>query len=1560
MKKSTRIMSMILVVLTVIGLLPISLFAVGESDTGGSIQASEMPEAVKGKGGIGDKITYAKLISSGISASDIIFYSDFNDRTVGTADHVKASSDGKSGAYGNSTDTVLSVVNSDEVLKWTAVDGTDKALTYTNAATGQLYLDIINQNAASKDAALSKLEGDRGFVLSADFKRGDKLVGGNLFNVIERVSSSPNGSTLIRLESDGNLYVNSEMIGSLRTDIYTTVTVYVDPGKNAVGGKYWVYINGANVNEDGYDFPLGTRTGDKAGPFYLSAARIYQLSAGTSIGANALSVDNVQLYYVSDSFKADDYVGLDTAGDKFVTDGNAVYYYKDGALLGKGTYTVDGMQYTFDSKGRLVKKVDTTPLVDLYGALDTISNSGDEVVNQINAGTLLARNTNVLRDAYTYEWARNIFGSSLGLSTLVTYWGDYDAIEFSVYTDEIKDLVVYFKASNATSKWSDGKESYMGSYINFSDRSIQGYKTNTTEGTKTLTNPLGIDGWSNIILDLDTFGVSRGSSFEKYDDFTSIYFATSGWDLDYAYAKNSSTLIINYQRNTINFAGINLVKYEVVKSLDEYMTSIGGELFPISGQVGFKTVGKVSVYYDPQTQSLVRSTTKWVEEEQKAYTFDENGKASLANGFYVQGGQSYYAVNGEVKTKDFELSGKKYRVNGNGSIAGVYGETYADWTPYASYEAWAHDSKTSYLLSDDFTACKGKIYDNRGGGGTYSVSKTVDGVGKFTFATNLKYSGGRGVTTTDGNTYLEFGNYFDSADQFVQIDLPSVTTTTVFDFDVKLGDNWNAEASFFQPISNATGGGSRVFGTALRINAQGYVYADGAASRLLFKLDSESFTRISLVVDPTNRVYTVYANGVKVFEKEEYAGSGSKNIGNLRMFQFTTRRDASSVCMDNLYIYSGTAPQKTVEATLRNGTVTENGATRIYENGAILTGEIDGKYYHPANGMLLSAENMNGRFYFGKLFENGKAVSTTGFNKVDGKWYYVSKNDGTVYAGNTYVIDGSYYVFGADGAIRFVVSAKETDFIGIKDFADNIAHFEIENDVDGAYLRFTENGTASVYYNFKTTQDLTTKRYLEMDIYVPTEYNYTDVLLNYGRLARYYGVKKVFDDKGAYTWQSDGTFKTEGDMDAYLKAKNYTRSNGDELTYNITYGKGITIDKSTDDSKKYIQEVKDSDGKVVEYWVYQRWAYNYMTPNSDKGIRLNNLTPGWNTIRVELPKENLGSAYECLKNVDFFNINFSGWSLNMTQSWNTAGTKDKVYSDLGKCDVRFSALRAGSFGACVDYDTYVSAGWSADNTYYLDNLGVRATGAKEIDGVWYDFAADGTCKGKLTGSVTLDHYTVGEDGKYVLGTQSKMIVDGVMLTSEGGQETTIPVGDKIYIVDANDNLITDKLVDYNDKFYYLDETGEGAPANGFITSGEGEEAKEKYYDEGELANGEYTVTDEDGTQDYYFNNGEGMGAFVVKDDGMVVYGSDGKYTEKTERPVLMTLKITKPESDTEVIKFWQFYGKGFKYVTEDIDGYTVKITIDGEAADEIDIESVTKETEIVVTYEANAADSEAD
>jgi hypothetical protein len=73
----------------------------------------------------------------------------------------------------------------------------------------------------------------------------------------------------------------------------------------------------------------------------------------------------------------------------------------------------------------------------------------------------------------------------------------------------------------------------------------------------------------------------------------------------------------------------------------------------------------------------------------------------------------------------------------------------------------------------------------------------------------------------------------------------------------------------------------------------------------------------------------------------------------------------------------------------------------------------DGKTYWTEDGKKATGfEKIDGSYYY---FKQADGSMATGWMKISGKYYYFSKSSGKMLAGNTYKIDGKTYKFGADG-----------------------------------------------------------------------------------------------------------------------------------------------------------------------------------------------------------------------------------------------------------------------------------------------------------------------------------------------------------------------------------------------------------------------------------------------------------------------------------------------------------------------------------------------------------------
>ncbi len=339
MKKHTRIVAFVLALLTVVGTMSMTGFAAGTDEstdvTGGGITSLDKLNA-SGYIGSNDMIVYADFngFTAGTNAGD-----DFND----TSGHsrVLASTTGTS-FYGNYSTNTWGLFNTnlkDEYMTWYDDNG-NIVLKYD--ATKEITDDSGHFNFYCNSWGNDNGPKDTDFVFQIDAKMGASTVkAAGLFYDL----TTKGNHALVNLNSDGGLTVGGNYVGQLSADEYTTVAAYVSPTQ----GKYWVYINGANVNRAGYTYSNTEGT-------ILKGIRCYQAK-----GENALMYfDNVQFYYVnrngSKTYDSASYMGAEINND------NLSYVPKLNEILSSGYADVSDVLFyaDFNQKTGDVIKLDKT------------------------------------------------------------------------------------------------------------------------------------------------------------------------------------------------------------------------------------------------------------------------------------------------------------------------------------------------------------------------------------------------------------------------------------------------------------------------------------------------------------------------------------------------------------------------------------------------------------------------------------------------------------------------------------------------------------------------------------------------------------------------------------------------------------------------------------------------------------------------------------------------------------------------------------------------------------------------------------------------------------------------------------------------------------------------------------------------------------------------------------------------------------------------------------------------------------------------------------------------
>lgn len=295
MKKSTRIISVLLALITVVGLLPLSLFAASEAKSSTDITKH--------------------LDEAGIPEDDIIFASDLNALTntnLSTTQDANAYFTSNIGGVSDSL-TKLYVshagkTNGSHLITWKNNED-NKYLsvgTLESAKAVQSYIDLYNRGANSYDTAKSSGLADK---VEAEIKEGNKFVfsidiklenaafvdGQQLFTMYSKITgNATKAAALVKLSSDGQLKaINSNTGFFLSADEWTTVSIAVDMSAK----KFDIYVNYQLANE-GVEFAMDNFDSEHAFivPTYM---RVFHCSSTTTENkhTNGLLFDNPIAYY---------------------------------------------------------------------------------------------------------------------------------------------------------------------------------------------------------------------------------------------------------------------------------------------------------------------------------------------------------------------------------------------------------------------------------------------------------------------------------------------------------------------------------------------------------------------------------------------------------------------------------------------------------------------------------------------------------------------------------------------------------------------------------------------------------------------------------------------------------------------------------------------------------------------------------------------------------------------------------------------------------------------------------------------------------------------------------------------------------------------------------------------------------------------------------------------------------------------------------------------------------------------------------------------------------------
>ena len=351
MRKTTRIVSLVLVLLMLVGMMPLALFAADAGNDGGAGEATAVHD---GKPIALPKGTAVTAIGAAFPGGQERW--DFS-----------TSPEGKSGwTAGDDTTGGVGTYN----YKWNGGQMVPYYLLYpegdTNNSTviwenGALRLwgrNMTNYYTYLRTKYFTDQQG-KDFVFSVDVKltTADSL-SMKLAEAIVNVSGARQYITLASIKNGGSIVLgdNGETIGYLNSVRYTTVGFRADVANN----RLYVYMNGVCTNADGYQF-ISDETLASYGEEYNTAEfdfggiRAFYSTARVKRN-NSIYVDNMTVY-VKDTNAEEKlvYIGENDYADGFVEDGDNTYYVRNGMLVFNETIEiVDGnkkYQYQADANG---------------------------------------------------------------------------------------------------------------------------------------------------------------------------------------------------------------------------------------------------------------------------------------------------------------------------------------------------------------------------------------------------------------------------------------------------------------------------------------------------------------------------------------------------------------------------------------------------------------------------------------------------------------------------------------------------------------------------------------------------------------------------------------------------------------------------------------------------------------------------------------------------------------------------------------------------------------------------------------------------------------------------------------------------------------------------------------------------------------------------------------------------------------------------------------------------------------------------------------------------------
>ncbi len=1078
MRKSTRLIALLMTLLMLVGMMPFSTFAVPS----GGHDHDENSYA-------GESVTSANVadITAKVEAmgGTLHYFDNFEDKLSMGVD--------------------LQKLPYQEGAELTGVVGT---AAYKNFS-GAMAVERNSGNVAVKFSQSSDNTGEdqstflspvlgfsgKDFVFSFDYKHGG--TGAGTVSLGANYGGALRSFAVISFKADGSVvanHMNSEVIGYTNSDVFTTIALRADITAN----KLYYYINGAVVGEttlftDAYLAECTNYNGGTAvtkDNIVLGEITMFKAN-GAQFSETGFYVDNV-VVYCKDAGGDLGYIDEDTVAEDnrgFVEANGKVYYLANNSRVSLDTYVIDGLEYYFNDKGEVLA-ADRISLVDVQEHLDANGNSN-------NVANIYAESNGLY--AVKSGRYRTVFSSGKGLTggaTLADFLeGAY--VEWNVYTDGPQANTVIPLYFNFETTYTNGSPLNINKEVNFDTKTVSVY----TAGAASKSNyggALGQSGWYTITrpsaptggrLDLTLTNLQSAGKTADAVALKSIDFKTGedwGNYIRAIYAADGTTEIFNVDY-CIYFTSINLVKYL------RPATSI--EDMEMTGWV--ETTNGDKYYFPTWDHKLVKGAT--VDLDGVGYVFDEDGKlVGKANGVHeVQFGDVHYYKDGVMQVGDgyskYVDGDKVYAVNASGDYLGLY----ADYTFAKAYsEITRTYERDDYIVSADFNSLT--VGKNENQGTSSPVGGDTDYLGVMGLTAVRGGAHSEIVADTSSDKALKWNGYGTKLETYLEMDGIGADNVAL-SFDIKLGNDWSSAVRLVDLVTDAPV-------SVLDINRQGYIMFGDA---IVAKLNAVNYTSVTVVIrtpglEGTNYVAyaDVYINGAKIIDNAKFYDEETAltSVNKLRCFAYEYLVQAESMYIDDLYLYAleeGELPDNVDSAWTYNGPIglaqDGNGVNFFYgANGTLIVGSQD------IAGDIYLFDSDNGAGVQGVVancyYDNGKRddVSVGLVTKPDGQYYFNANH--TVKTNET-IIDGLVsHVIDDSGLVTTKYANKGELLFDAGDIRKQNNAGTLEYNKDGSELLYSMLANQNLLMSSEDGIDLTSFGILRIKMFIPEAFDDSSIM----------------------------------------------------------------------------------------------------------------------------------------------------------------------------------------------------------------------------------------------------------------------------------------------------------------------------------------------------------------------------------------------------------------------------------------------------------------------------------